>query len=140
MAHLMVSHHFLLLGAHDAVFFLLAGDHHFHGLKQIALVDIFAAMLDSVDGRFIDHIGQIRANRPRGGQRNCIQIHGFIHQHIFGMHLQGFHPSLQIWLIDNNPAVKPSWAQQCLVQYLRTVGGRQDQQALGCVKPIHFRQ
>ena len=56
------------------------------------------------------------------------------------MHLQHIDPALQVRLLNRNPAVKPSRPEQCLVQYLRTVRCRQDQEALGGIKSIHLRQ
>ena len=138
VAHLMVGNDAPLLLAHDTVLLFLAHKHLFHGLEQILLADIIPALLDRVDGGLIDHIGEIGAHRPAGRERDGVQVHRLIHQHILGMHLQDLHTAPQIRLVHNDLPVKTAGTKQRLVQNLRAVGRAQDQDAAGAVKAVHF--
>ena len=140
VAHLMVGNDAAFLLAHDAVLLFLTYKHLLHCLEQILLADIIPALLYRIDSGFIYHIGKIGAYGPAGCQRNGIKIHGVIHQHILGVHLQDFHAALQIRLIHNDLTVKTAGTQKRLIQDFRAVGSAQDQDAPGAVKTIHFRQ
>ena len=138
MAHLVVGNDTPLLLAHDAVLLLLTHKHLLHSLKQILLADVIPALLDRVNGRLIDHIGKIGADRSAGRERDGVQIHSFIHQNVLGMYLQYFHTSLQIRLIHNDLPVKTARTKQGLIQNLRPVRRAQDQDSSGAVKTVHL--
>ena len=56
------------------------------------------------------------------------------------MDAQDRFPASQIRQLDRDPAVKTTWAKQRRIQRFRTVGRRQDDDALAAVKSIHFRK
>ena len=85
MAHFMISDNPLFFLAKYPVFLFLARNHDLHRFKQIRLIDILPAVFHRIDRSFIDHIRKVRPNRPGSRKRNRIQIHRFIHQHIFGV-------------------------------------------------------
>ena len=87
MAHLMVGHNLTLFLAHHAVFLFLAYEHLLHRVKEIFLAHILPAKLHGIDGRLVDHIRKIGANRAGSSQRNLVQIHRIVHQNILGVHL-----------------------------------------------------
>ena len=115
---------------HDAVLLFLARDHDFDGVHQVFLADGTASRLNGRNGTFVNNVGKIRSDRTAGCQRNGVQIDGVIHAHILGVYLQDGHTALQIRLVDDNPAVKTARAQQRLVQNLRAVRGRQNEETL----------
>ena len=85
------------------------------------------AFLHRQDGRLVDHVGQIGAHGPRCGQGDALQIHGLIQLHILGMYFQHVDPARQVRLVHDHAAVKTAGPQKGLVQHLRPVGGRKDQ-------------
>ena len=56
------------------------------------------------------------------------------------MDLQSLQTACQIGLVHNDSAVKAACAEQGLVQNFRTVGGRKDNNTLGGIKTVNFRQ
>ena len=140
MSHLVIRNDPTFFLAEDPVFLLLTHKHDFHSLEQIFLGNHVSSVLDCQNGSFINHIGQIGTYRTAGCQRDRFQIHGFVQMHILGMHLQDIHTAFQIRLVHDNSPVKTARTQQRLIQHLRPVGGRQDQQTLGRVKTIHLGQ
>ncbi len=136
----MIGDNLTFLLAHDTVFLLFSHKHLLHRIEQVLLIHILSSCLDGIDRRLIDHIRQIRSNRSRSRQRDLIQIHGIIHPHILGMHLQDFHSSLQIRLIYDNSSIKTSRTKKSLIQNLRPVGSRKNNNTFLAVKTIHFRQ
>ena len=141
MTHLVVGDDLALFVAHDPVLLLLtAHGNQLKGLEEIILVDELPVMFYRVDGRLVDNVGQIRSHQPGGCQGQGLQIHGLIHGHILGVHLQGLQTSLHIRAVHDDPPVKTSRSQQRLVQHLRPVGGRKYQKPLGSVKAVHLRQ
>ena len=140
MADFMIGNHLPFMLIHDAVLLLLADKNNLYRLQKILLADIFAVMLDCIDGSLVNHIGKIRADRSAGRQCNAIQIHRFIHLDILGMYLQDLHASPKIRTIHDDTPVKASRTKQCLVQNFRTIGCTKDQNSLRGIKAIHLRQ
>ena len=140
MSHFVVGNDAALFLAEDPVFLLLTNENDFHGLEQILLGNHVSSVLDCQNGSFIDHIGQIGTHRTAGCQRDCFQIDSLIQMNILGMHFQDIHTAFQIRLVHDNSPVKTARSQQRLIQHLRPVGCRQDQQPLGRIKTIHLGQ
>ena len=140
MTHFMVGYDAPLFLAHDTVFLFLTNEHLLHSLEQVLLADVIPALLDRVDGGFIDHIGKIGTHSAAGRKRDGVQVYGVVHQHILGVHLEDLHTPLQVRLIHNDLPVKTAGTQQRLVQDLRTVRRAQDQDPAGAVEAVHFAQ
>ena len=87
MSNLMVRYDPSLLLAHNPVLLFLAHQDYFYSLEQICLGNCLPSILNGIDCRLIDHIGQIRAYRAGSCQRNGFQINRLVHPHIFGMNL-----------------------------------------------------
>ena len=60
MPYFMIGDNFPLFRTEDPVLLLLTYQNHFHSFQQILLGNCFSAVLDSQNGRLIDHIGQVR--------------------------------------------------------------------------------
>ena len=56
------------------------------------------------------------------------------------MDLEDGHPALEVGPVHDDPPVKTAGTEQCLVQDLGPVGGADDQDTLGGIETIHFRQ
>ena len=140
MTDFMIGNHLPFMLVHDAVLLLLADKDNLNRFQKILLAHILAVMLDSIDGRLVNHIGKIRADRSAGRQRNAVQIHSLIHLDILGMYLQDLHASLKIRTIHDDTPVKASRTKQRLIQNFRAVGSAKDQNSLRGIKAIHLRQ
>ena len=104
------------------------------------LADHLSAVFYRIDGRLIDHVGQIRSDRAGRCQSDRLQIHALIHAHIFRMNLQDIHTSSQVRLIHDDPPVKTARPQKRRIQDLRPVRCRQNQKAFIRIKSVHLRQ
>ena len=140
MPHLVIGDDLSLLLTHDTVLLFLSYQYLFHCFKEILLVHIFSAMLNRIDGCFVDHVGKIRTNRTACGKCDRIKVYTVIQMHIFGMNLKNSHTPLQIRLIYNDSPVKASRTKQRFIQNFRAVGSAKHQNALRSVKTIHLRQ
>ena len=94
MSHFVVRDDAPLFLVHDAVFLLLAHEDLLHCFKEILLIDILAFMLDGIDRRLIDHIGQIRAHRSARRQSDLLEIDGLVHLDVLGVYFQNSDPAL----------------------------------------------
>ena len=56
------------------------------------------------------------------------------------MNLQNSLTALNIWLVHHNLAVKTAWTQQGRVQNIRTIGSRNNDNALVGSEAIHLNQ
>ena len=137
---LVVGDDLALLRAHDAVLFLLADQHLLDRGEEILLADEFSAFLDGIDGRLIDHIGQIGAHGAAGGQSDGIEIHALVKLYILRVNLQDLHTPLEVRLVHNDPAVETAGTEQCLIEDLGAVRRAEDQNTLGGVKAVHLAQ
>ena len=127
-----------LLLAHDAVLLLLADQNLLDGFEEVLLVDIFALVLDCVDGSFVDHVGEVGAHCSAGRQRDLFQIHGLVHADVLGVYFQNFDSALEVGSVHDDPSVKAAGTKQRLIQDLRPVGRADDQDTLGRLKSVHL--
>ena len=140
MSHFVIGDDPALFLAHNAVFLFLADKNDFHRFKKILLADHLSAVFYRIDGRLIDHIGQIRSDRAGRCQSDRFQIHALIHSHIFRMDFQDIHTAPQVRFIHDDTPVKTARAQERRIQDLRPVRCSQDQKSLIRIKSIHLRQ
>ena len=131
VAHLVVGHDPPLLRSEYTVFLFLADQHQFHRVKQVLLAYRCAAPLDRQDRRLIDHIGQVGAHSPAGGQSDRVEVNRVIHKDVLGMDPQDCHPAFQIRAVHDDAPVKAARSQEGRVQHFGAVGRRNDQEALG---------
>ena len=100
--------------------------------------DAAAAVLHREQRGLIDHVGQLGAAGTGARTSDGVEVDRRRALHILGMDTQDRFPASQIRQLDRDPAVKTTWAKQRRIQRFRTVGRRQDDDALAAVKPIHF--
>ncbi len=134
----MVRYDTPLFLTHNAVFLFLTHQHLLHRIEKIFLGDTASSHLHGVDRRLVYHICQIGTYGSAGCQRNFIKVHRIIHQHILRMYFQDFHTPFEIRLIHNDPPVETSRAKQRLIQNLRSVSRRQNNNAALSVKSVHL--
>ena len=140
MSHFMIRNDLPFLLAQNLVFLLFTDENHFHCLKKIFLGYPVTAFLDCQNCRLIDHVRQVRTDSSAGGKCDLFKINGLIQMNILRMHFEDIHTPLKIRTIYNDSPVKTARAEKGGIQYLRTVGCRQDQEPTGGIKAIHLCQ
>ena len=140
VAHLVIGHQPLFeLGEHR-VLLLRAGDDQLEGGQQVVLIHRPAAQADGPEGGLVDQVGQVRAHGAGGGQGDLVQVHVLRQADVAGMDLEGGQTSGQVGPVHRDAPVEAAGAQKGLVQHLRPVGGRQEDDALSGVKAVHLGQ
>ena len=94
MADLVIRDDASLLLVHHAVFLLLADQNHLDRLKEILLAHGLPSVLDRENRRLVDHVRELRADRPARRETDCIKVHRVIEHDILGVHLQNFDSAL----------------------------------------------
>ena len=140
VAYLMIGDDLLLLLGDDGALLLRAGDDHLEGGQKVLLIDRMPPLAHRPQGRLVDSVGQVRAHAPGGSLGDLVQVHVLRHADLPGMDLEGRQPPRQIGPVHGDAPVEPPRTEQGLVQHLRPVGGRQDDDALGGIKAVHLRQ
>ena len=137
---LVVRNNLLLLGAEHGVLALRTGNDGLYALIQIGLNDAVASKTNGTQSRLVDDVGEVSTGRTRSctGNRDKVDIAG--HVNVLSVHLQNCDTTLQIGQLHWNAAIKTARTQQSRVKRLRTVGRRQNNDALGAVKAVHLGQ
>ena len=74
------------------------------------------------------------------GKGKLLKIYGLVHLYVLGMNHERIDASLQIRLGHDDPSVKTTGAEQCLVQDLRPVCCGKHNDTLGGIEAVHLRQ
>ena len=122
MSHLVIGYYLPLLRTHDAVFLFLAYKHLLNGIEEVLLADILPAFLDRIDGRLVDHVGEVGTDGTAGCKSYGIKVNALIHLDILGMNLEYLHTALKIRLVNDYASVESSGSEKCLIKYLGAVG------------------
>ena len=112
----------------------------FKGGEQVVLIDRLAPHTDGTEGGLVDQVGQICAHAAGGGLGDLVQVYVLRQPDVSGMHLQGGQTAGQVGPVHDDAPVKPARAEQRLIQHFRTVGGAQDDDALGGVEAVQLSQ
>ena len=140
VTHLVISHQPLFLFGQHRALFLGAGDDHFKGHQQVVLVHRLAAHADRTQRGLVDQIGQICAHSAGGGLGDLVQVHVAVQPDLASVHLQRGQSARQVGPVHGDPPVEAPGTQQRLVQHLRTVGGAQNDDALGGIEAVQLCQ
>src|SRR5690606_33466792 len=90
--------------------------------------------------RFIDQVGKISAGKAWRPARKHTQVNFIVEGNFSDMHLEYLLTATDIRQPDKYLPVEPAGAQQRIVQYIGTVGGRDNNNALVAFKSIHLHQ
>ena len=140
VAAFMVSGDPLLLVREDQAAPLTAHEHLVLGKFKIAHVQLVLVQLGRLQGRLVDQIFQIRAGKARRAARQHFQVHVRIQGRALGVHFKNAAAAAQIRRGHHHLAVETAGPQQGRVQHVRTVGGRDEDDALIAFKTVHFHQ
>ncbi len=140
MTHLVVCHHPLFHIRQHGVLLLRACDNSLEGDQQILLVHRLTALADCPQRRFVDQVGKVCAHGACRGLSDLGKIHILRQTDLAGVHLQSVQSALKIGSVHDDPAVKTTGTEQRLIQYLRAVGGRQNDHALGRIEAVDLAE
>ena len=125
---------------HGAGAFLRPGDDAVNGFVQLAFTDVFQPVARRQQGRFVQHIGQIRAGESGSALSQGLQVNIGVQRLVFGVYCQdGFAP-LQVRRLYSNLAIKTSWPQQGRVQDIGAVRGSNHDDVGAFIKTVHLYQ
>ena len=108
-------------------------------------LDLFHADLDAVSpccqqGRFIEHILDIRRCETGGPSGQYLQIHAGIQGLVLGMDFEDLFSSCDVGPADDDLPVESARSEQGRIQDVRTVGGCQDDDPRVLGKAVHLDQ
>mmetsp|Transcript_39892 Transcript_39892/g.96233 ORF Transcript_39892/g.96233 Transcript_39892/m.96233 type:complete len:284 (-) Transcript_39892:146-997(-) len=93
-----------------------------------------------LDGRNIDHVGQVRPRETRRPPRDDLDVHAGRKGHVFEVQLEDCGSAPDVGVRNDDVAIEPPWASEGLVQHLGEVCCRNDNDALCRVEAVHLRQ
>ncbi|MPN06618.1 hypothetical protein SDC9_153874 [bioreactor metagenome] len=138
MADFVVRNNLFLLGQYDGALALIAGDDHLNALIQVALRNRAAPHAHSAQGGFVYDVGKLCARGAGRRARKRVKVDVAVHIHVFRVNLEYLLAPFEIRQLDRYAAVKATGAQQRLIKRFRAVGGRQYDDAVLAIEPVHF--
>ncbi len=131
---------------------LLLGLFHHHGATFCAHHDLVLRLLELGHGHhtaalarreqsgFVDQVGQIGAGETRSTAGNQRRVDVIRQRHLAHMHLEDLLAATHIRQTDHDLTVETTRTQQCRIQYVRTVGSGDDDDAFIALKAVHLDQ
>src|SRR5258706_6082509 len=89
---------------------------------------------------FVDEISDVRANHPRSGTRNRNQIYVLCQWYVARVNLKNCQAAIPVGTLYRYTPVEAAWAQERLVQPIRTVCRSNDDNRLARIKAVHLDQ
>ena len=140
MAALVVGGHLPLAVAHHLGIALRAHGNAVDGLVQGAVVDDLVAGAGRQQRRLVQHIGEVRTGHADGAAGHGLEVHVVGQRLALGMHGQDVQAALEVRDLHRDLAVEAARAQQGRVQDVHAVGGRDQDDVLVLVEPVHLHQ
>ncbi len=136
----MIGNDPLFVGRNDLVLFLQTADHPVDGILEVFHFNRFLAFTGRDQRCFVTDIGDIRAGKTRCLFRQFVNIElaGYLDR--LQVHLEDRFSAFQIRFVDRDLAVETTGTQQRGIEYIRTVGGSQHDDAAVASKAIHFHE
>ena len=135
MAELVIGDDAAFLRDKEPVLLLQAGNDPFHRGGEIAQMHAVGAAPRRQQRRLVDKIGEVGAGKA-GRQFGDLHRIDVLRQHrLFQMHLQDCNPILLVGAVDQDLAVETAGAQQRRIEYLRPVGGSEQDDAGRGIEP-----
>ena len=140
VAALVVGGDLLLVLGDDLALAPWPAHHAVGGLFQRVVSNDVAADAGGEQGGLVKHIGQVRTGHAGGALGQLRHIDLFCQRLVLGVHAQNLLAAGQIRVGDRNLAVETARAQQCRVQDIGAVGGRDKDDALAVAESVHLHQ
>ncbi len=139
MPGLVVGHDApLVVGYHPAR--LHAGHHALQRRLEVDRLDDVAVCTPREDGGLVADVGQIRARQSAGLARHHVEVDIRGQRLAARVHAQDVLAALEVRRGDEDLAVEASRAQQCRVELVEQVGGRDHHQVLAPAKAVQLHE
>ena len=140
MTGLVVGHQTLALLAHHAVLLLRTSHDALNGVIDLIHGDLAELTASGKNRGLIQQIGQISTGETRGAAGHLVEVNVFGQGLAAGMHAEHLETAAVIGAIHHHLAVKATRTHQGLIQHIRAVGGRNNDDSGVAFKAIHLRQ
>ena len=137
---LVVSRITLLFLAHDHGFAL--GAHHDLVFRELKLFhgDQTLVTTGRKQRSFVHQVRQVSTREAGRATGNQHRLYSIGQRHFLHVHLEDLLTTDDVRQPDNDLAVKATWAEQRRVQYVRTVGGGNHDNAFVTLEAVHLYQ
>jgi len=140
VSQLVIGRDRALLLREQARFLLRARDHAHDPFLQLCLPDRFPAPPRRQERRLVDHVCEIRPREPRGCRRQHVQIDLPPQRFSLCVNPQDLLPPIPIWPVDHDLPVEPPRAQERRIEDVRPVRGRDQDDVVLHLEPVHLHQ
>ena len=138
VAHLVVGGDQTLLLAHHARLLLGAGDHAHDPLLELDLADLALARPGGEQRGLVDQVRQVGAGEARGLPRERVDVDDLRQRLAARVDLEDLRPALAVGAVDGDLAVEAAGAQQRRVEDVGPVGGRDHDDVVLRLEPVHL--
>ena len=138
VADLMVGYDALFLVGEDGVLLLVACNDHLDALLKVCFRDRLAAGAHGPQGGFVDDVGQLCAGGTGGHPGHSVEVDAGGKSDFLGVDLQDLFAALEVGQFHRNTAIKTAGTGQSRVEGIRTVGGREDDDAAVALEAVHL--
>ena len=129
----------LFIGHRQAAAFAAPAD-FIAGFLQLRHADGFFVHASGQQRRLVEKVGQLGAGITGCASRDDAQVRGRFQLHILGVNLENGLATSNVRQIDGDLAVETTRPQQCRIEHIRPVCGRDDDDPLLSVEAVHFHQ
>ena len=102
------------------------------------LGDVLLLVLPCEDGGFVEEVREIRSRESDGGAGDLPQIDLLLDRLVLGMHFKDLHAVFKVREVDGDFPVESSRPEQCLIEDIRAVRRRHDDDIGVIVEAVHF--
>ena len=138
VAHLVVGGDQPLLLAHHPRLLLGAGDHAHDPLLELILADLALARPRGQQRGLVDEVRQVCAGEAGGLTGERVDVDHLRQRLASRVHLEDLRPSLAVGAVDGDLAVEAPGTQQRRVEDVGPVGGRDHDDVVLRLEPIHL--
>ena len=140
MACLVIGHQALALLAHHAVLLLRTSHDALNGVIDLVHGDLAELTASSENRGLIQQIGQISTGETRGAAGHLVEVNVFGQGLAAGVNAEHLETAAVIGAIHHHLAVKATRTHQGLIQHIRAVGGRNNDDSGVAFKAVHLRE
>ena len=138
MAGFVIGHQALALFAHHPILLLRTNHHPLDRVAHLIHGDFTEQATGGQNCCLIQQVGQISPSEARGATGHLVEVYVFAEGLAPGMHRKNLQAAGVVGAIHHHLAIKAARAQQGLVEHIRAVGGRHDDDAGVALKAIHL--
>src|SRR5205823_6536639 len=135
---LVVRRDLALLLREEPRLLLRTGDHAHDPLLELLLLDHLLAAPRREQRCLVDEVREVGAGEPGRPRSKRVEIYLGRERLALGVDLEDLPPSVAIGPIDHDLPVEPAGAKQCRIEDVRTVRGRDEDDVVLQLEPVHL--